>query len=1160
MSEAYDQIINIINKVRKRLSLLIFLKGFLLWVSFIAGLLVVECALDILLTFPSKIKLIILLADILALIILLVIFILKPYLNRPNIDEIAVTIQKRYLYLKDDLINAVQLFRNLDNERNYVSEELIEKLVKNTAEKIKIVKTKEIIKIQEIKNPLSYFSISFIFLILFLFIAPQKSYYSLSGFIYPFRYAKAEDFFIVSPGNKEIIAGGNIDIKVQTKKNIVPSLRYAYSKGDWKQILMNQAEANVFLYTFENIKEPIKYSVCYRNILSPVYKINIHQIPQVGNISISYKYPEYTGQPLYVDKDTSGDIRAILGTEVNIIAYSNVPLNKAFLVTDDGKNLPIAVINNGVNLVTNLILTGEKQYWFRVEDKDGYVNPDPVKYNIFNLNDEFPYIEVLFPAADVTVSETNELKVVFKTTDDFGVRQVDLVYKKEDEQSFSRTTIKKFNPAPKDKVSEYEWPLRKLNLSPGNLLSYYLEVFDNDVISGPKKSVSSTYYIEIFSYEKEHKTIEILQEFFYEELLKILEEQITMRSKLDDMQNQRAEEKIKELKKGQENISQRTGELNNLLDKMITQMSNDPLTKYQVYSEYDNINQNLKVLKNTKMNEANQIFNDLLKAKSSEEKAQYVDKEKTIEDDIIKELEKISVLTEDINQYQKMDDLLGNAYELEDMSTDFNKRLEEYKNNPDTEKLKQLQDALAKLYQMMNEFKKNLRDLAQDLPEEFINQKDIQNIDFSKMEELTKQLKESLDTGNLDQALQYALDLAKELSTMMSAMQLAASQVSMGGQSSYLSGEIDQLSREIEKLAKEEQKLIEETAEIDKKRLEAVLKEQEKLLRELAKKQEELIKKTKLLEAGITQEISITSQSIYNLHNLLRNNLRFILPKMEKIYEELSNLKVYNSSSLLEECIEILRQTGNNLELYSKETEKELTKIQQETQKEIQQDNIEKSKLNKNLQELMNKQHWLQNIFSNNEEIRIGEQEILEALKGKEESLEGIFSKQEEDKLKDISKRQSSNRLNTEKLEQKLEMLSRKTALIGLQIKDNLDKAGQSMQEAEGHLSDKKTGQALDKEQEALYNLSRLQESLQNAAKSLAEMEQKMGMPMASFMQPRGGSSGRSGVATGFVKIPSPEDYQVPQDFRQEIMEGLKEKFPKVYEKLIREYYKRIIE
>ncbi|MFH1238976.1 MAG: DUF4175 family protein, partial [bacterium] len=930
----------------------------------------------------------------------------------------------------------------------------------------------------------------------------------------------------------------------------VPRLKYAYAKGDWQETAMDQQQKNLFTHNFDSVREPLRYSIRYRDISTPVYAIKIHRVPQVGDIVLKYTFPVYTGQPPISDKNTSGDIEAILGTRIDIEAQANVSLSRASLVTDDGKNLPVTV-TKGTELKVSLVLTGEKQYWFKVEDQEGYLNIDPVKYNIVTLKDEFPEVQVLFPATDLTVSETGEVKIVCRVTDDFGVSQLELVYKKASDPSLSRLTIQTFRQLPQDKVVEYNWLLRQLNLAPGDMISYYLEVQDNDVVSGPKKSVSPTYYLEIFSYEKEHQAIEALQDLAHEGLMKLLEDQMTAKSDLDKLENNLPPDKIAPLKVKQEDISRRAEDLNEMLDKMLTRMNNDPLTNYRVYSEYHNLNQNLKNLKDGKMAEATQTFDQLSQA-TNREKINSLAREKKLQEDIISELEKMALLAEDTNQYQKMEDVLNKAYEMEDLANDFNNLLEEYKNKPDSEKMKQLKKALDKLAKMMSELQKAMTQVSKELPEEFVNQPDVKEINFSKMESLRKQLEEALKAGNLDEALNQALELAKEMAKMMSTMRSAAGKAGGAGQFSYLSGEADELTREIEKLTKEEQGLIDETAELDKKRLQALLKVQEKLLKELAVKQKQLLQQAQNLQPQIRQRLTFDSQ----LYILAINNLRQVLPKMDKIYQELNSLAVHDSLTLLKECLYIFGQTGDYLTEANKIITQNIAQlqIQQKNQKQPDPDNI------KQFQKLTGQKEDIDNIFNNMEVIKAGEEDILNALKPKEEDLESIFSQQDKDKLKDLSNRQKDNRLNTEKLQQKLDALSRKTSLVGPEIQDSLNKAGQAMGEAENHLSSQKTAPALDKEQEALYNLSQSKEDLQAAAQALAEMEQKMSQPMASFLRQRGGPRGRLGTDTGFVKIPAPEDYQVPQDFRKEIMEGLKEKYPKIYDKLIKEYYKKLVE
>ena len=60
----------------------------------------------------------------------------------------------------------------------------------------------------------------------------------------------------------------------------------------------------------------------------------------------------------------------------------------------------------------------------------------------------------------------------------------------------------------------------------------------------------------------------------------------------------------------------------------------------------------------------------------------------------------------------------------------------------------------------------------------------------------------------------------------------------------------------------------------------------------------------------------------------------------------------------------------------------------------------------------------------------------------------------------------------------------------------------------------------------------------------------------------RGGNlpGGRMGFRDGKVRIPKSEDYQVPREFRQDIMDALKENYPKIYKDLIKKYYKRLTE
>ncbi|GAI15882.1 unnamed protein product, partial [marine sediment metagenome] len=119
-----------------------------------------------------------------------------------------------------------------------------------------------------------------------------------------------------------------------------------------------------------------------------------------------------------------------------------------------------------------------------------------------------------------------------------------------------------------------------------------------------------------------------------------------------------------------------------------------------------------------------------------------------------------------------------------------------------------------------------------------------------------------------------------------------------------------------------------------------------------------------------------------------------------------------------------------------------------------------------------------------------------------------------------------------------------------------------AMDEASGELEEKKTEPALEKEREALYYLAQGKEGLAAASKKLMELAKKGGKPLVGFLQPRGGTlpGGRMGFREGYVKIPEAHEYQPPKEFRQELLEALKEKYPEIYKELIKQYYRRLTE
>jgi len=1172
MVDAYFQLIRIIGKVRRWIRIKTLLEGILLSFSILMGLVIVFSILDYSISFNSRIRLYFLTGLILSIIILLVKFIVIPLLFPLTENKIALKIQKRYPVLRDDLINSIQLFpiASLAGEV-YVSKALIGELIRRTSQKVRIVDTSEVEDMKRLKK-FVFISLSvFLIFAFLLFFPPRILAFSLPRILRPLDYEEVNRMLRVTPGNVEVLHGESQELGVEIfQRGGIPYLIYKISGRNWQRAKMvreayPQGEVRRFFYKFSTITQPIDYSIEWKDLRTQVYSISVVMLPEVGDISLKYIYPSYTGLSELMVEKTSGDLEALVGTQVQMNFKVNKPIKKGFLLTDDGKRLPLN-IERDLYLKGGLVLTGERVYWVEVEDIQGYTNPRPIKHYIRTLLDSPPEIKIIAPGCDLTVSEKSKVELAYEASDDFGLTQIDLVYQKlrgETSESMKpeRRRIERFEPAVGQKLHGYQWELEKLQLRPGELISYYMEAWDNDAISGPKSSLSQTYYLEVFSYLKEHEAIEEMEHRFREEILRILGDQILAKSRVENWEEIQGVEELKSIHADQAKVEKSTGDLLNYLQKLLPRMEADPLGNFQAYSEYKDTEGNLQYLKDEKMTEVLSKISEAVKATGTDRK-EYMEKVKNNQEEIISELEKMALLAQDLLQDEKMRDVLGTAQELLESQTDLTQKLEEMEKEIDKQKLEELKKSLTEISELMAKLARNLSQLPETLPEEFINQDAIKSLELGEMSGDIEEMADKILKGDLEAALNIAKNLLKTLSSTMAILQAAANQVPSFGESSRLSQQVDLYSQELERLIAEEKELIDRTNQLDKKRLEALFKKQEDLLKKLAKLQEEVIKETKELQENLKGKLDYIK-----VYPALYQNLFIVLRRMEDVLSELSGETPRQAKELLKGAIAGLNSMLGIADEFilqvKKEKEKisiELSKLPEEKEKEEELTPQEKSLLSLR-ENWEGKERDISQTGENIVYLREKEEEIVKLLEFEEEVME-VFKEEDLGELENLAKKQKELESSTGGLKQKLEEISGKTSAIGPEIISNMEKASSAMDKASGELDKKKTEPALEKEREALYYLAQGKEGLASASKKLMELAKRAGKPLVGFLQPRGGTlpGGRMGFREGYVKIPEAHDYQPPKEFRQELLEALKEKYPEIYKELIKQYYRRLTE
>ncbi len=998
-------------------------------------------------------------------------------------EGIARDIQKSNPALGDDLLNAVQL-------KEYVipgtSRELAAEFIDGVSREISSSPPGYPLPL----SGLRYRVILFLVLSA-LFVSVLKNI-PLRRYFFPF----GGPSFTVTPGDTSVISGGGVNIAAVSKTGgNYPYIFYRQTGGGNGAAKMKKTGADKYSARIENITDETDYYVAMSDMRSPKYRISVVPPTAIAVTKLEYVYPSYTG--LANRTVEASDIEAPAGTMVKVTAAGNKKIIEAYLVTDTGEKNKMDI--GAPALAGRLVVQNQAEYWIEAASSDGYTDPDPPKYRVTVVPDRPPVIEIISPAQDVVVSEKGKLKIVYSCEDDFGVKRVDF-------DCLTRgvkLAAKKYQPPSRKDTDEYELRIEDLGLRAGDVVQYRMDASDNDTAASEHTGFSKIYSIEVFSYDAEHGKIEAGLDDFRKKMLDILSKQFEGKKLAQNNQAEQASAAQSDIKNMTE---QELKDISSILDRM----KDDPLTTFSIYSEYKNLKDSLEYLKNGKMSAAQDM---LSKGKSAEAA-------KT-QDEIISELERLSTLADNIYKRQKMEDVVSSAHDMRDSSLDLRDSIEAMKNAPSKEQMKKLAEATEKISELMRRLSDKLSKMPQELPDEFVNNQSVKKIDFSDMGNAADALKNALDSGNFDDAIKAAEELAKKISKMLETFDDIAKNVadnSMDG----LKNEVTEAAGELDKIIEKQQSLLGDTEKISGEYKKKLLDMQKGLLAKLAEKQAAAISAL----GTAKNDISKAGSSFGGISGRYDS----MSGKMNDVLKEFSTGKIDKSKSLLGEIVNGMAEARRALE--------PSVKKDTSTVNSPEAGSLEALKTSESR-----------------------EQEILSEFANFSPPPESVLSQDQTGELQKESQKQQDIRKDTASLGKKLYGLSSRTSAVSKQILDDVSQSQSSMDTASKELSGNNAPPAVEAERDALQHLLKSKDSLQNSGSQLEQMS-KGGRASGSgpSVKIRGGTGGESGFMTGFVKIPALDDYRPPKEFREEVMDALRKKYPEKYDQTIKEYYKRLIE
>jgi hypothetical protein len=643
-------------------------------------------------------------------------FVVWPLVKLPRLDRLASEIERR----KDlkELVRAGFEFSRDDAAARRYSPDLVREVIRQAVEQLSGLKVRFLFLD---RRQLAFVPVALGGLIILLAVSLFNPAIVTEagrriGSPRDAAVAASRPNLLARPGNVTVLAGSDVTISGldMGKSGLPVQVSFNLSGDFWKTeatTLVRGAEtgADAFDhhdYTFRDLRNTTAYFFQAGDHKSETYTLTVVHEPILTDTRVTLTPPAYTHEPPVTLADNAGNVQALEGTKVKVEARSNNPLRAAWVQFDEGPKKPAAL--SGRDLSFQFTALADGHYKVLLEDSLGFATRDPLAYSIEVFQDHGPSVEVIEPGDDTEMPRTQEIDLGFVAADDYGLARASLHYRKNGEGDFASV------PAPlgeqksrKEIAVVHHWDLRAVTLFPGNWVEYFVEVADNNVVTGPGLARSKTFRIttptigDLYdnARREEERRDEALKTAIEdsrdlsEQLEKISREYI----KTEKMEWSQKKEFDRALET-QQGVQQKLDEVKKSLDETLQKLSENEMTSQQIGEKLEEIRELMEQINSDELKKYMEQIRQAMDKLTPEEMRQALENLQLNTEEMLERLERTANLLKQIQKEQKMEELVRQSQNLMDKQGELNEHTE--KASPDSkeqmDELARRQDELAR--------------------------------------------------------------------------------------------------------------------------------------------------------------------------------------------------------------------------------------------------------------------------------------------------------------------------------------------------------------------------------------------------------------------------------------------------------------------------------
>jgi hypothetical protein len=433
------------------------------------------------------------------------VFLVRPLRRRVSDDQVALYLEEKEPSLQTMLISAVESSRE---GRHWESSALVQKLVEQAVQKCALADAPRRAEHGPLRANGAIFAGVITVAVLAVLLGPAFFRTALSAVLIVSRSVEAAAPYKieVTPGNASVPKGADQTINAKlsgfSAQNAVVMLRRDRASQAYEKLPLVLNDKGVFEGIIFGVKSATDYFIDADGVRSGTYTLKVVDVPYVDKLALQYTFPAYSGlEPEKIED--GGDIAVLRGTDVKVTITPTMKTKGGRIALNDKETVPLAVEADGT-LTASFKADKDGSYHVELDAPNGERVTASPQYAIDVLTDRAPTVTFARPGRDTSASAIEEVYVEAAADDDYGVKNLELVYSV---NGAAEKVIPLFNGSKRlpAVTAGHTFYLEELGVKSGDSVSYYARATDNDVVDGGQKASSDLYFVRVRPFDQKFR-------------------------------------------------------------------------------------------------------------------------------------------------------------------------------------------------------------------------------------------------------------------------------------------------------------------------------------------------------------------------------------------------------------------------------------------------------------------------------------------------------------------------------------------------------------------------------------------------------------------------------------------------------------------------------